>query len=77
MNFNVHLFRKPKNHVVLCFMSQFQYRKEIQNLINSSSIYQFIKKKTKRHFRYMDLLPLILTITVKEDKIEFNLYSLY
>ena len=52
--FNVQLFRKSKNHLILCFMSQLQYRNENQNFI-SSFIFQFIKeKKTKWHFGYTD-----------------------
>ena len=50
-NFNVHLFWKSKYHLVLCFMSQLQYRNKNQNFI-SNFVFQFIKK-AKWHFGYM------------------------
>ena len=53
MNFNVQLFWKSKTHLVLCFISQLQYRKEDLNF-KSNIAFQFIKK-TKWHFRYTDL----------------------
>ena len=52
LNFNVQLFLKWKNGLVLFFMSQLQYRNENQNFI-SNFVFQFIKK-TKWHFRYRD-----------------------
>ena len=45
-------FEKSKNHLVLCFTSQFRYRNGIQNFI-SNFVFQFMKK-TKWHFRYTD-----------------------
>ena len=56
LNFNVQLFLKSKNHLVLRFMSQLLYREENQNFV-SNFVFQFIKK-TKWHFRYTDSLPL-------------------
>ena len=54
LNLNVQLFWKSKNLLVLCFMSQLQYRNENQNFI-SNFVFRFIEK-TKWHFWYTDLL---------------------
>ena len=43
LNFSVQLFRKSKNHLILCFMSQVWHRNENPNII-SNFVFQFIKK---------------------------------
>ena len=43
-NFNVQLFWKPKNRLMLCFMSQLQYSSKTQKFI-SNFVYQVIKKR--------------------------------
>ena len=51
-------------------MFQLQYRNENQNFI-SNFVFQFIKKKTKWHFRYTDYkAQLISTNTEKKKKMK-------
>ena len=69
LNFRAQLFWKSKNHLVLCFMSQLQYRNENRNFI-SIFVFQFIKK-TKGHFRYTDFC--FLTIYKNIYFIKFRL----
>ena len=50
LNLSVHLFLKLKNHFVLCFMSQLQYKNENQILF-LISYFNFSKKKRKKKQR--------------------------
>ena len=51
LNLSVHLFLKSKNHFVLCFMSQLQYKNENQILFLISYFNSSKKKRKKQQQR--------------------------
>ena len=50
-------------------MFQLQYRNENQNFI-SNFVFQFIKKKTKWHFRYTDYKAQLISTNTEKKKNE-------